>query len=158
MSATTAELFLKQRLATLEPVSDHAAVAHNLITWGEYRLSLADRADESLPEHWLTSIDMPPETPVLGVRPSEAERFCQWLSDAQGQSYRLPASSEIPEAVIREIAPNGAWTRTADQAQCVRKHDVPLLPPKLLRQRLTRDADAVWNRDELDVEAVHDCA
>jgi serine/threonine-protein kinase len=38
------------------------------------------------------------DIPVVGVRPEDADAYCEWLSDREGVDYRLPTEDELEKA------------------------------------------------------------
>ena len=91
-----------------------------LITCAEYQLFLDDQragGKYHQPDHWPTAQFAPGQAfmPVVGVRPSDAQAFCSWLTEReQGLwQYRLPkrgeiASEEVQVAPVWET-PLGYW-------------------------------------------------
>ncbi len=87
----------------IAPMENGQRVDSSLVTQMEYQAFLDEmRAREKYyqPDYW-TSYRFPPgegAKPVVGVRVSDAEAFCQWLTEEKGESawrYRLPYSTEL---------------------------------------------------------------
>jgi hypothetical protein len=95
------EAFLTLRLHRMIHLQDETYIDTSFITCAEYQLFLDEkRAEEHYlqPDHW-TTFSFPKElgnTPVLGVRRSDAQAFCEWLTnrDREGWRYRLPRTGE----------------------------------------------------------------
>ena len=98
-----AEALLSRRLQHLVRLDEDRYVDPELITHIEYQLFLDEKRAQGeyrQPDHW-QSYHFPPGEglkPVLGVRPSDAEAFCQWLTERSGGlwRYRLPKPEETP--------------------------------------------------------------
>ena len=98
-------------------LDDDRYIDTSLITHAEYQLFLDEQRGQGRyyqPDHWRT-YQFPAgqaHTPVLGVRPSDAEAFCQWLSqrEADDWRYRLPYARELSADLQ---AANGCyWAQT----------------------------------------------
>jgi NACHT domain len=94
-----AETTMELRLRRLTRIDDECYIDTSLLSCAEYQLFIDARlaADEyRQPDHWPQtrySIGSARE-PVLGVRPSDAEAFCEWLTERRGGewSFRIPDS------------------------------------------------------------------
>jgi hypothetical protein len=92
-----AETKLALRLRRLSRIDDDHYADRDLISCAEYQLFIDDRqasVDFRQPDHW-KEMHFPAgmaREPVLGMRPSDAEAFCHWLSDRQGGewTYQIP--------------------------------------------------------------------
>ncbi len=98
-----AEALLSRRLQHLVRLDEDRYVDPELITHIEYQLFLDEKRAQGeyrQPDHWQSYRFAPGEglKPVLGVRPSDAEAFCQWLTERSGGlwCYRLPKPEETP--------------------------------------------------------------
>ncbi|MGB0386495.1 MAG: NACHT domain-containing protein [Ardenticatenaceae bacterium] len=96
-----AEALLALRLKRMTRVEENLYLDNSLITHAEYQLFLDEqraKGNHFQPDHWPQHQFAPAsgQKPVFGVRPSDAEAFCQWLTerDVQGWSYRLPIRGE----------------------------------------------------------------
>ncbi len=97
-----AEVLLALRLRRLVRLDENTYVDSAFITHAEYQLFLDEEsayANYYLPDHWLERqfVMGQGRDPVVGVRPSDALGFCDWLTrrDAgQKWQYRLPHADE----------------------------------------------------------------
>ncbi len=115
---SAANTLLKRRLNNLVRIDDKVEIDRNYITCAEYQLFIDDMRQEGKnrqPDHW-TSERFPPgyaKKPVTGVRASDAEEFCQWLTQKESVSgfhYRLPSLAETQQtlATTEDI---GCWCK-----------------------------------------------
>lgn len=101
-----AEALLTRRLRRqMTWLGGHREVATSLITCAEYQLFLDDLCAQGKwpqPDHWLRERFPKGQghAPVLGVRPSDAVAFCNWLTarERRGWRYQIPAAGEIQSA------------------------------------------------------------
>jgi len=116
-----ANILLKRRLNNLVRIDDNIEIDRDYITCAEYQLFIDDMRQEGKnpqPDHW-TSKRFPvgdAQKPVTGVKNSDAEEFCQWLTQKElitGFSYRLPTLSEVKSisAITEDI---GYWCKEAN--------------------------------------------
>ncbi len=117
-----AEVMLHLRLRRLVRLDETTYADRTLVTQAEYQLFLDDmRAKGSYrqPDHWTDkqfTRGMGQE-PVAGVRPSDAQAFCDWLSERNPGPwhFRLPTAQEksrppLNEPALEEDAnPVGYW-------------------------------------------------
>ena len=96
-----AEVLLQLRLKRLVRLDEHTYADSSLVTQAEYQLFLDEmRANGSYlqPDHWadLQFSRGMGKKPVAGVRPSDAQAFCAWLTerDPGPWHYRLPTAQE----------------------------------------------------------------
>lgn len=96
-----AEVLLQLRLRRLVRLDERTYADSTLVTQAEYQLFLDEmRANGSYrqPDHWaeLQFSRGVGKTPVAGVRPSDAQAFCHWLTarDPGPWQYRLPTEEE----------------------------------------------------------------
>ena len=124
-----AEVLLQLRLRRLVRLDESTYADRTLVTQAEYQLFLDElRAAGTYrqPDHWA---DMQfskgaGRQPVAGVRPSDAQAFCDWLSerDPGPWRYRLPTAKEKSRpplnspALEEEPNPVGYWYLNNDQA------------------------------------------
>jgi hypothetical protein len=108
------------------------------VTQAEYQLFLDEmRANGSYrqPDHW-TDRQFTRGTgqqPIAGVRPSDAQAFCHWLSerDPGPWRYRLPTAQEKTRPPLNhadtnaDAPPVGYWTLKIDQAELASSPDLP---------------------------------
>lgn len=97
-------------------IDERREISTDFVTCAEYQLFLDEKYVQSeyrQPDHWDDYL-FPKGCalePILGVRAEDADRFCEWLSQRQGNKfrYRLPMLEEVsnhPTIVEREI---GCW-------------------------------------------------
>lgn len=105
---TAAEVFLMLRLRRFVRIDEAKYVDTSLITNGEYQLFLEhgrSRGRYYQPDHWsgYAFKDGEGRKPVVGVRPSDAEAFCAWLTDRDntGWVFRLPNANELNLSRLR---------------------------------------------------------
>ncbi len=161
-----AEALLTLRLKRMKRVEQNLYIDHSLITHAEYQLFLDEqrsRGQHLQPDHWpqhqfaLGS----GRKAVLGVRPSDAEAFCQWLTerDLQGWVYRVPYNGEsepiggtdklsmaadmIHQLLEREKSTSaGYWTRSKTGSEYILEGKPAVeLPVTALEKRLRRDCN-----------------
>ena len=98
-----AQVLLARRLKNLLRVDDVVEIDMSYITCAEYQLFINENLLEQKqvqPAHWTTSqfISGMAKRPITGIRASDAEAFCNWLTQQQitpGFRYRLPLLTEI---------------------------------------------------------------
>ncbi len=118
-----AEALLNRRLRSLVRLDEHRYIDDTLITHAEYQLFLDElraRGKFRQPDHWST-YTYPSDSgrkPVVGMRPSDAEEFCDWLTAREGGvwSYRLPLVEELEHD--RELSIT-FWARSQAGPNCV---------------------------------------
>jgi energy-coupling factor transporter ATP-binding protein EcfA2 len=104
-----AEVFLMLRLRRMVRLDESRYMDTTLITHAEYQLFLNDMHEQHQyhqPDHWNNYVFNPGEgrLPVVGIRPSDAVAFCQWLTERDnGQwQYRIPKEDEISLGEIKK--------------------------------------------------------
>ncbi len=105
-----ANALLNLRLHRMSRISDDKYIDASYITHVEYHLFLDEMRKKGKyyqPDHW-KSYQFPKnkgQTPVVGVRSSDAVAFCEWLTKREGDNwiYRIPSVTEILE-LNQEIA------------------------------------------------------
>ncbi|MDY6782228.1 MAG: SUMF1/EgtB/PvdO family nonheme iron enzyme [Cyanobacteriota bacterium] len=89
----------------LRRIEDKVEIDTNYITCAEYQLFIDEKraaGENRQPDHW-KSYRFPPgdaRKPIAGVRATDAEEFCEWLTQQHaelGVKYRLPTSREVEE-------------------------------------------------------------
>ncbi len=153
-----AEVMLHLRLRRLVRLDETTYADRTLVTQAEYQLFLDDmRAKGSYrqPDHWTDkqfTRGMGQE-PVAGIRPSDAQAFCDWLSERNPGPwhFRLPSAQEksrppLNEPALEENAtPVGYWYlnkgQPALQPSPDLTHDVALV------QSLQRQLDQKFLND-----------
>ncbi|MEM8611754.1 MAG: NACHT domain-containing protein [Cyanobacteria bacterium P01_H01_bin.105] len=102
LSKVAAEVKLSRRLKQLLRIDENKAIDISYITCAEYQLFIDEQHQQQnyhQPDHWNT-YHFPTGTatdPITGVRASDAQAFCEWLSELTGQSYRLPYVQEAQD-------------------------------------------------------------
>lgn len=99
-------------------INDHTYIDTTLITCAEYQLFTDEMRQQGKyfqPDHWI-SYQFPEdqaEAPILGVRPSDAIAFCDWLTQRESNEwrYRIPTLNEAEAypAQALPIAPSAYW-------------------------------------------------
>ena len=122
-----AETLLTLRTRRLTRLDDLREADDSLITHAEYQLFVDDMRAQGKyyqPDHWQSYQFQAGQgrQPVLGVRPSDAVAFCDWLTKRAGEGwrYRIPHAAELPlsfgsspaSAATRATGSrsNNAWT------------------------------------------------
>jgi len=107
-----ANLLLSRRLRNLVPIDEHVEIDLNYITCAEYQFFMNEKCQ---PDHW-KNYRFPPgdaQKPITGVRASDAEKFCQWLTQLHsnlGFRYRLPTLTEVEKYPVTEQK-IGCWCK-----------------------------------------------
>ncbi|MGI2906166.1 SUMF1/EgtB/PvdO family nonheme iron enzyme [Tolypothrix sp. VBCCA 56010] len=101
-------LLLRRLQNNLFQIDQNVAIDNSYITCAEYQLFIDEKlkaGEHRQPDHW-TSYRFPPgyaKKPVTGVRASDAEEFCKWLTQhdsALGFKYRLPTLTEVQNCPV----------------------------------------------------------
>ncbi|NER99273.1 MAG: NACHT domain-containing protein [Symploca sp. SIO1B1] len=111
-----ANVLLSRRLKNLVRIEENVEIDLSYITYAEYQLFIDDKRQAGKnrqPDHW-QNYRFPPgdaQKPITGIRASDAEEFCEWLTQQQsalGFRYRLPTLEEAEEnpATEQQI---GCW-------------------------------------------------
>jgi energy-coupling factor transporter ATP-binding protein EcfA2 len=100
-----AEALLSLRLQRMTRINEDLWIDSTPITCVEYQLFLETKEGQThYPDHWLSGQFSRGngKKPVVGVRFSDAQAFCNWLADhVQGDwSYRLPTREEASSFAI----------------------------------------------------------
>jgi hypothetical protein len=142
-----AETRLALRLHRLARIDDDHYADQDFISCAEYQLFVDDRraaGDYRQPDHW-SETHFPPgsaQQPVLGVRPSDAEEFCRWLSECQGSEW----SFQIPDRILDDppFGHAGYWANTRGGVMLYGRSTAPLtIPAATLQSRLSEDRKAI---------------
>lgn len=143
------ETLLALRLRRLVRVDEDRYADNGLITHAEYQLFLDDRCAQGeyhQPDHW-PGYQFPPgqgRSPVVGVRPSDAVAFCEWLTARESGEwrYRPPKPGELDARDIDVPGGTGYWVVLGDRVEFV-----PLgiqnshLMNEMIKKRLIIDRD-----------------
>ncbi|MCK4452113.1 MAG: SUMF1/EgtB/PvdO family nonheme iron enzyme, partial [Anaerolineae bacterium] len=120
-----AEALLRLGLRRMVRVSEDKYIGPKPITHAEYQLFLDEqraRGKYYQPDHWLAYRFAEGEghKPVVGVRPSDAVAFCEWLTERETGPwrYRLPERGEIEAdgvgAVFEDEGGIGYWCASGE--------------------------------------------
>jgi energy-coupling factor transporter ATP-binding protein EcfA2 len=131
-----AEVKLSRRLNKLLRMDDLTEIDTSYITCAEYQLFIDEKSqsgESCQPDHWQTAKFLPGEAmnPITGVRASDAEEFCEWLtqrSSAIGDTFlegsssvfvgearfRLPKQIEVQEHPL-QAKQIGCWCNVSDR-------------------------------------------
>jgi hypothetical protein len=121
-SRIIAEALFARRLRQLIYIDENTYADTSLITCVEYQIFLDDKRSKgkySQPDHWVEE-HFPTgqgRLPILGVRPSDAVAFCNWLNEREPGvlHYRLPKTGEYKKGIGYEsvsdkmIVDTGYW-------------------------------------------------
>ncbi|KOR38354.1 MULTISPECIES: NACHT domain-containing protein [Planktothricoides] len=113
---SAAKLRLKQRCQKLLEIQKSVVISDDYITNAEYQLFIDDKrklGQYRQPDHWPSQQFSPGKSheAIAGVRGSDAEEFCEWLTQqyaGYGIRFRLPTAAELHShpAVEEHL---GAW-------------------------------------------------
>ena len=149
-----AETKLALRLRRLTRIDDDRYVDNDLISCAEYQLFIDDRratGDYRQPDHW-TGEHFPAGSarqPVLGIRPSDAEEFCLWLSGRHGAEWTY----QIPDRDLGDqpLGRAGYWARTPGGPKLYGSAGAPVqLTAAMLRARYSLDVKGAMAVPALD--------
>ncbi|NEQ50737.1 MAG: NACHT domain-containing protein [Leptolyngbya sp. SIO3F4] len=117
-----AEVKLSRRLKQLLRVDEKIAIDNSYISCAEYQLFVDEQREQEKyhqPDHWdeYHFLSSKATEPITGVRASDAQAFCEWLSLRTGQYYRLPYFQEVQVHPIKE-SEIGAWSQDPDSTEC----------------------------------------
>jgi hypothetical protein len=113
---SAAKLRLKQRCQKLLESKKSVVISDDYITNAEYQLFIYDKGklgQYRQPDHWPSQQFYPGKSheAIAGVRGSDAEEFCEWLTQqyaGYGIRFRLPTAAELhSHPAIEEHL--GAW-------------------------------------------------
>jgi energy-coupling factor transporter ATP-binding protein EcfA2 len=118
-----AEVFLALRLHRFTPLMDLTDIDESLFTQAEYMLFAAERATRlhfHHPDHWTSHTPwIGGSHPVVGVRPSDVEALCQWLTNRFSPGdwiIRIPSTKEAKSArpLGHQYSDFGFWAKNDD--------------------------------------------
>ncbi|HEX3045104.1 MAG TPA: NACHT domain-containing protein, partial [Bacillota bacterium] len=143
---------LSLRLRRMTRITDEKYMDSSNITYAEYQLFVDEMRTQGnyyQPDHWLAcaqeSYQFPIHkgaAPVVGVRPFDAIRFCDWLTLNEGGNweYRIPSVTEIPDLNQATAPPKeetaGYWCKRDWDIDCTIKSKIG---PELLFERIEQD-------------------
>lgn len=98
-----ATIMLKRRLKSLVSINNNFEIDKNYITYAEYQLFINDMqalGKNRQLDPWVTNklSSKNVKKPIVGVRASDAQEFCEWLNNKYpllGYKYRLPTLTEV---------------------------------------------------------------
>ncbi len=113
---SAAKVRLKQRCQNLLHSQNSVVIDPDYITNAEYQLFIDERrklGQSRQPDHWQSKRFPPGKSreAIAGVRGSDAEEFCEWLTQqyaGYGVKFRLPTFAEVQSHPAHE-AHLGAW-------------------------------------------------
>ncbi|NES84353.1 MAG: NACHT domain-containing protein [Moorea sp. SIO2B7] len=122
MFKLAAEVSLSRRLNNLLQINDYVSIDPNYLNCAEYQLFIDQKrnlGEYRQPDHWTTNrfATEYARMPITGVRASDAEEFCQWLTQCYselGFRYRLPSLSEAQRYPAKEKQV-GCWCKSGDE-------------------------------------------
>ena len=86
----------------MQRIDENTYIDDSLVTCAEYQLFIDEMREKGKyyqPDHWISYqfTEGQAREPILGVRYSDAEAFCNWLLDKEdiGGHFRLPMSGEV---------------------------------------------------------------
>jgi hypothetical protein len=100
-------------------IDENTYIDDSLVTCAEYQLfidEMREKGEYYQPDHWI-SYQFPAgqaHTPIVGVRYSDAVKFCGWLTDRERNEwfYFIPSSAEAKLYQLKkpDLSPLGYWT------------------------------------------------
>jgi energy-coupling factor transporter ATP-binding protein EcfA2 len=117
-----AEVLLNRRLKKpFQSIDDTRSIDTGLITCAEYQLFIDHMRSQKKyhqPDHWATCHFPKGQAlePIAGVRFEDAEAFCLWLTQKQGQTFRLPRKEETKSCLKDCHTFLGFWVKEGDVA------------------------------------------
>jgi hypothetical protein len=110
----------------MQRIDENTYIDDTLVTCVEYQPFIDKMRGQGLcyqPDHW-TSYQFPEgqaHAPILGVRPSDAADFCEWLAEREHGKwhYRLPTSDEAEQYPLPSSAQSGLgyWITGSDEEE-----------------------------------------
>ena len=108
----------------MQRINENTYIDDTLVICAEYQLFIDEMRRQGKyyqPDHW-TSYQFPEgqaHAPILGVRPSDAAAFCEWLTGREHDKwhYRLPTSDEAEQYPLSSSAQSnlGYWIMGSDE-------------------------------------------
>ncbi|NEO97683.1 MAG: SUMF1/EgtB/PvdO family nonheme iron enzyme [Symploca sp. SIO2E9] len=103
-------------------IDENREIDTSYINCAEYQLFIDEKlkvGEYRQPPHWTTSRFAPGDAnkPITGVKASDAEEFCEWLTQrypAPGFKYRLPTLTEAQEYTAKEKQ-IGCWCNDGEK-------------------------------------------
>ncbi len=153
----TTEALLARRLGQMHALNEQTFIDTTLVTHAEYQLFLNEmhsRGKDYQPDHW-ADFTFPAgqgRQPALGVRHSDAQAFCVWLSERVGGvwRYRLPDEKDLAQAdqgIRKDLSQDtGYWTEGERRFVWSQEQPSPSLST-CLQATLTRARDLARTLD-----------
>jgi energy-coupling factor transporter ATP-binding protein EcfA2 len=156
-----ADALLTLHLSRMIRVDDDRYIDNSLISHAEYQLFLDEQQMQGRfyhPEHW-SDDRFPPgqgHAPVVGVRPTDAVAFCEWLTQhvPDAWSYRLPDATEpdatpaLDDALAELKASVGYWVNSDAGMHCITMEAVKsVLVDRTLQRWFNYDLDHAREHD-----------
>lgn len=136
-----AEVMLTRRLHQLVRLKGETYVDTSLVTCAEYQAFLDEQAEQGRylqPDYWTSPrfLSGQGNKPALGVRSSDAEAFCTWLTERESGpwQYRLPKAGELEEEGISGKLPAGTGYWLKDGKGFVWARGVPTLSSNIFQE------------------------
>jgi hypothetical protein len=138
---------------TWQRIDENTYIDDTLVTCAEYQLFIDEMREQGKyfqPDHW-TSYGFPKGTaknPILGVRFSDAQMFCRWLTESRDGdwSYRLLDEEEAVKYPIKNFAhklPVGYWVTGGEEEIVFRWSGEVSDNPRLLNILADEEIDRV---------------
>lgn len=119
-----AEALIMQRLRRLVRLNERRFIDPGLVTNAEYQLFIDEQHVYGLyyqPDHW-SELHFPigaGHTPVSGIRPSDVEAFCSWLTERDhGGKYLMPLAEEGEVYTKETNSKFGYWVSRLQGFDC----------------------------------------
>src|SRR5215216_266029 len=109
---------------TWQRIDENTYIDDTLVTCAEYQLFIDEMREQEIhyqPDHWI--LYKFPEgkarEPILGVRSTDAEDFCEWLTNREAGRwhYRLPTKLEVTKYPMQQTltqSARGYWMKQMD--------------------------------------------
>lgn len=167
-----AKAVLDLRIKNMIRIDNDRAIDNYYITNSEYQLFLDDMRIQGSyfqPDHWKEYIfgNGKGLQPVTGVRPSDAEAFCQWLTEknCDGYMYRLPDGNMKEEIKVDDrddskriyaVKAPGFWSRKGETMEFIKEEDLHEVTMEIIKRQLEDDISRFSK--EVDYDRVNDSA
>ncbi|GHO98536.1 hypothetical protein KSF_085840 [Reticulibacter mediterranei] len=162
------EAMLSQRLQKMIKIDDALFMDNSLISCAEYQLFIDAQKIQGTsfqPDHWTIDhfLQGDGKKPILGVRPTDALAFCEWLTKRtlDGRTYRLPTIKENDKININ----NGYWIKGNDSfllsensyhmLETIRKNDIYVYVKDALETVLNDESNINKKDDKYLQNKVH---
>src|SRR6266568_3934864 len=113
----SAEFLLEKRTDQMIQIRENTFIDTSFVTNGEYQLFLDEQCIKGIDlrlDHWKTERFLPGQAnnPVFGIRPSDAEKFCVWLTERSSSHwhFRLPKEKDVKDDILKILPTDkGFW-------------------------------------------------